>query len=79
MLGFFIILSLIKWIPGLIFQIRYRCRKRSRPLNPSPEEQAENIADMKLRIFDIIKHFEDDFTFNIKESFQEAANYAEAK
>ena len=34
---------------------------------------------MKLRIFDIVKQLEDDFTYNIKESFEEAAVDAEQK
>lgn len=34
---------------------------------------------MKLRVFDIIKSFEEDFTFNIHQSFEEAAALAESK
>lgn len=34
---------------------------------------------MKLRIFDIVKQLEDDFTYNIKESFEEAAVDAEQR
>lgn len=75
----FILLSLIKWIPGLIFLIKYKCRTRSNPLTPSQEERENNIADMKLRIFDTVKQLEDDFIYNIKESFDEAAVDAEQR
>jgi hypothetical protein len=34
---------------------------------------------MKLRIFDTIKKFEEDFTISIKDSFEEAAVFAENK
>ena len=72
-LGMFILLSLIKWIPGLIFLIKYQCGLRSQPLKPSKEEREQNIEEMKLRIFDTIKIFEEDFTQTIHSSFEEAA------
>ena len=56
-LGIFILLSLIKWIPGWIFLIKYKCNKSSQPLAPSKEERDNNIEEMKLRIFDTIKLF----------------------
>ena len=65
----YLLLFLIKWIPGLIYIISYKCSAKDNPLEPSQEEKEDNILHMQMRIFDTIKHFEDDFTFNIKESF----------
>lgn len=48
-------------------------------MTPSQEERENNIADMKLRIFDTVKQLEDDFIYNIKESFDEAAVDAEQR
>lgn len=79
LLTMFTILSLIKQIPAIVYIIRYKCHKRDNPLEPSPEERQQNISEMKLRVFDTIQRFEDDFAFNIKESFEEAALIAENK
>lgn len=78
-LTFFSIISLIKIIPGIVYMIRYKWNKRTNPLELTQEERENSISEMKLRVFDIVKRFEDDFTFNIKESFEEAAALAEAK
>lgn len=73
MIGLFILVTLIKWVPGFIFLLRYRFKKRKYPIEQQPEEREANISEMKLRIFDTIKSFEEDFTISIKDSFEEAA------
>jgi hypothetical protein len=75
----FIFLTLSKWIPGFIYICKYKYKMSKTPLEPTQEERESNITDMKLRIFETIKAFEDDFIFNIKESFEEAAIFAENK
>lgn len=37
LVGGFILITLIKWIPGLIFLLRYRFKKRKRPTELTPE------------------------------------------
>lgn len=63
----------------MIYMIRYKWNRRTNPIKPTEEERETSISEMKLRIFDIIKRFEDDFTYNIKQAFEEAADLAEAK
>ena len=57
LLTFYIILSLIKIVPAIIYIVRYKCRTKDNPLEPSPEEIEKNISEMKLRVFDTVKRF----------------------
>jgi hypothetical protein len=66
LLFLFSLISIIKWIPGLVYIIKYKCLMRNNQLEPTDVERDNNIANMKLRVFDTIKRFEDDFTYNIK-------------
>jgi len=46
----FTALSLIKWVPGLIYIIQYKMHKKQFPLEPSQQEKNKNIAAIRLKI-----------------------------
>ena len=77
LLGMFIIIQTIRIIPVLGYYISYKCRLRSRPLEPSQQEMQENSDRNVLRIFNTLKRFEDDFKTEIEYSFALAAEEVE--